>query len=179
MEPVRPAAIPAGATDHGLIVLDIRERHGAALIGFARRLGLNDDAAEDAVQETLLRLFRELAGGRDVRDPRAWCFHTLYRVVIDEHRLRARVAAIRERLLRRSFPLVHVDPDAATQISIWATVDRLPARQRQVLYLHYRADLPFEDVAVVLGITAGGARRIAAKGIERLRILVPSAEDPR
>ena len=47
----------------------------------------------------------------------------------------------------------------------------LPARQRQVLYLRYRADLPFGDIAEILGITAAGARSIATQATDRLRLL--------
>ena len=93
--------------------------------------------------------------------------------------MRTRVAGLLERLLRRPPAIVDAEPDIAVRLSIWAMVDRLPARQRQVLYLRYRADLPYEDVAAVLGITPGGARRIAAKGLERLRILLPSNEELR
>jgi RNA polymerase sigma factor (sigma-70 family) len=75
--------------------------------------------------------------------------------------------------------LVSADPDPAGRISIWTTVDRLPSRQRQVLYLRYRADLPFEDIGRILGITAGGARRISAKGLDRLRLVMHDPEDLR
>ena len=37
-------------------------------------------------------------------------------------------------------------------------VEITPERQRQVLYLRYRADLPFEDIGEVLGISASAAR---------------------
>jgi RNA polymerase sigma factor (sigma-70 family) len=176
VEPARaPQVTVLGA--HTQAVLDIHERHGRALFGFAVRLGLDHDGAEDAVQETMLRLFRVLVAGEAVADARAWCFHTLYRVVIDEHRLQARWAAIRDRLLRRPLATIEPDADAVGRISIWATVDRLPQRQRQVLYLRYRADLPFEEIGTILGMTAGGARRTAAKGLERLRLLLRPNEE--
>ena len=48
---------------------------------------------------------------------------------------------------------------------IWAEVDRLPERQRAVLYLRYRADLPFETVRRVLGITSSAARSHATQAV--------------
>ncbi len=89
---VRPDAV---AVDPMVIVALERDR-GQALFGFARRLGLGDDQAADAVQETLLRLWRELTRGITVDDPAAWSFRTLYRICMDEHRLRRRVAALAE-----------------------------------------------------------------------------------
>ena len=179
------APVPDGATigslarDHAELVLDLRERHGRSLHGFARRLGLGDEAAEDAAQEALLRLFRALAEHQAIEDPRRWLFHTLYRIAVDDHRLRRRLASLRERLTLSAPPIVADEPDHAGRISIWAAVDRLPARQRQVLYLRYRADLAFEDIATVLGITPAGARHTAAKAIDRLRLLTSAGEDLR
>ena len=47
-------------------LLDVQARHGQALFGFALRLSLSEDAAADAVQETLLRLWRELGRGTPI-----------------------------------------------------------------------------------------------------------------
>jgi RNA polymerase sigma factor (sigma-70 family) len=54
-------------------------------------------------------------------------------------------------------------------LAVWAEVDRLPERQRQVLYLRYRADLSFEDIGRVLGIGTSSARSNASRGIASLR----------
>jgi DNA-directed RNA polymerase specialized sigma24 family protein len=45
----------------------------------------------------------------------------------------------------------------------------LPERQRAVLYLRYRADLPFERVGFVLGITSSAARSHATNALATLR----------
>ncbi len=42
--------------------------------------------------------------------------------------------------------------------AVWDEVDRLPPRQRQVLYLRYAADMTFEDVGTTLAISASAAR---------------------
>ena len=62
-------------------------------------------------------------------------------------------------------------------LSLWPYVDRLPARERTTLYLHYRADLTFEQVGVVMGITAGSARTYASRGVERLRGMFADQEE--
>ena len=90
---------------------------------------------------------------------------------MDEHRLRRRLAGLRERLqrdgVRRSSWSESADRDDS--LTVWAQVDRLPARQRQVLYLRYRADLPFDTVAAVLGMSPGAARTLASRALERVR----------
>jgi RNA polymerase sigma factor (sigma-70 family) len=148
------------------IVADVQERHGQALFGYARRLGLSDEQAADAVQEALVRLWRELRGSGSIESPTAWTFRTVHHLAMDQHRLRRRIEALTVALGRRTDP----EPrEAVDRIAVWGEVDRLPSRQRQVLYLHYRADLSFDEVGAVLGITAGAARSHASRGIEELR----------
>ena len=149
------------------VVNDVDVRHGQELFGLARRSGLSDDAAEDAVQDALLRLWLEVRAGVDIIDARAWIFRTLYRIAMDQHRVRRRAEELWDRLARRT-PHV-LDHDEAQRISVWTLVDRLPTRQRQVLYLHYKADMTFEQAAQVMGITASAARSHATFASVRLR----------
>jgi RNA polymerase sigma factor (sigma-70 family) len=170
------AASGADATGHRFSPANIRTadevveridvRHGQNLFGLARRAGLDDQTAEDAVQETLVRLWLEVRTGTDILDPPAWSFRTLYRIAMDQHRLRRRVRELVERVGRRPPPPT---TDAVQQMTIWSLVDRLPLRQRQVMYLRYRADMTFEQIALVMTITPSGARANAAKASVSLR----------
>ena len=82
------------------IVIDLERRHGQALFGFVRRLGLSDAQAADAVQDVLLRLWAEVLAGRSIEQPKAWAFRAIYRLAMDQHRLHRRIGAIVERLGR-------------------------------------------------------------------------------
>jgi RNA polymerase sigma-70 factor (ECF subfamily) len=150
------------------------QRRSQEMFGFVRRLGLADEDASDAVQETMLRLWRELDSGTEIADPDAWTFRTLYRLGIDSHRLTRRIRGVIDRVGGRlaAPDRGYHDGDPARRIdvdAIWHAVDRLPKRQRAVLYLRYRADLPYERIGVALGITPGAARGHASTGLATLR----------
>jgi RNA polymerase sigma-70 factor (ECF subfamily) len=153
------------------------------MFGFARRLGLRDEEASDAVQETMLRLWRELDSGTEIADPDAWAFRTLYRLGIDSHRLARRLAGLVDRIgggLSGATDRGHNDGDPARQIeveAVWHAVDRLPERQRAVLYLRYRADLPYERIGLALGITPSAARGHASTGLATLRRRLHAEDD--
>src|SRR5664280_90392 len=168
------ASLPVGEGACERIVHSLYQRRSQEMFGFVRRLGLADEDASDAVQETMLRLWRELDSGTEIADPDAWTFRTLYRLGIDSHRLRRRLAGLVDRIGGRSSGRVGggSDGDPSRQIevdAVWHAVDRLPERQRAVLYLRYRADLPYERIGLALGITPSAARGYASTGLATLR----------
>jgi RNA polymerase sigma-70 factor (ECF subfamily) len=148
------------------VVADLELDHGQAMFGFVRRQGLSDAEAQDAVQETLLRVFRELRAGRSIDNPRAWAFRALYRLAMDEHRQRRRLTLVAGRVDRDQGPDI---APASDRVAVWATVDKLPLRQRQVVYLRYRADLPFEEISRVMRISPSAARSHATQAMATLR----------
>jgi len=148
--------------------------HAAALVGFAGRLGLDEDEAWDVVQDAHVRLWQQLRSGPEIRDPSAWLAGTVYRGAMDRHRLARRIRELR----RRIQPPAARDADSRVdRLTVWAVVDRLPERQRAALYLHYRLDLPFEQVAEAMGVSAGGARTLASRGLAAVRAVLASPEE--
>jgi RNA polymerase sigma factor (sigma-70 family) len=157
------AAIEQRVTDH-------YERRGRELWGLARRLGATDEQAADVLQEVHLRLWHELQRGTPIADIDAWSFRVAYRLVMDQHRLGRRVQGLIGRLTAGRVEAVTPAVDDA--LSLWPLVDRLPARERVTLYLRYRADLSFEQIGQVMGITTASARTYGSRGIERVRAMV-------
>jgi RNA polymerase sigma-70 factor (ECF subfamily) len=169
--------IARGVTsDADLVVTDLERRQGQALFGFVRRQGLTDTEAQDAVQDVLFRLWRELRAGTHVDNPRAWAYRSVYRIAMDHHRLRARISALAGRL--NGTGIEPAPRDAADRVAVWTEVDRLPPRQRQVLYLRYRADLPYEEIGPALGITPSAARSHATQAMTTLRRRLGAEGEP-
>ena len=158
--------VEAGRTNADLLT-NLQADHGQALYDFARHQGLTDEQAADAVQEALLRLWHELRRGTSIERPVAWTFRTVYHLAMANHRWRRQLA----RLLPRIAPVrtAYAGPEVSDRVSVWAAVDQLPARQRQVLYLHYSVDLPFDQIADILGISGSAARTHASRGMAALR----------
>lgn len=156
----------AERTDADLLT-ELQADHGSALYDFARHQGLTDEQAADAVQEALLRLWRELRRGTTVEHPAAWTFRTVYHLAMAQHRWRRQLARLLPRIAPRRPD--YAGPEASDRLTVWAAIDGLPARQRQVLYLHYAADLPFDGVADILGISPSAARTHASRGLATLR----------
>jgi RNA polymerase sigma-70 factor (ECF subfamily) len=122
------------------------------------RLILRDSAlAEDAVQEALVRCWRQLPKLRDIANFDAW----LYRILVS--------AAADERGRRRRFVVsvqnLHLEPavtddteEVADREELERAFGRLSLAHRAVVVLHHYADLPLPQVAEALGIPSGTAK---------------------
>ena len=126
----------------------------------AQQVGRSD--ADDVVQEALIRAWRR----RSTFDPtkgsaRAWLIAVLYDRA-RRHRVRARP---RIDDVGRSESVAH----SADRVDIDRAVARLPRRQREVVVLHYLADLAVHEVATVLGISDGTVKSQLSDARGRLR----------
>ena len=125
------------------------------LYAIARRILRDGYAAEDAVQETLVRAWRELRSLRDVERFDAWLHRLLVNACKDEVR----------RLRRRPFevPVLAIDqPSVEDQLSQLADRDeleraflRLTVEQRAALVLTHYLGLSAGEVGGILGIPVG------------------------
>jgi RNA polymerase sigma factor (sigma-70 family) len=165
--PIPEHVIAAAPSADARVVSELHDRHGSRLFDFARHQGLAEAQAADAVQEAMLRLWRELQRGTQIDNPLAWAYRTTFRLAMEQHRIRRALAKVLPRLA--PVHSTYQGPEASDAIAVWTMVDGLPPRQRQVLYLHFASDLTFDDVAEVIGISPSAARTHASRALATLR----------
>jgi RNA polymerase sigma-70 factor, ECF subfamily len=143
-----------------------------------RLLGSNSDA-DDAVQETWLRLAR--ADTDDVRNLRGWLTTVLARVCIDL--LRAR-AARREVSLAEPVPPAGSDPEQeavladSVGLALLVVLDRLAPAERVAFVLHDTFAVPFDQIAEILGRSVPATKMLASRARHRVRGGGPPERDP-
>ena len=129
------------------------------------------DEAEDLVQEAFVRA---AASGRRfdrVENPEAW----LRTTAINQHRSRWRKMRNGQRARARILP--PRDPEALeSHLEIITALRALPETQRQVIALHYLADLPVETIAEELGIPPGTVKSRLSRGRDALATHLAYAE---
>ncbi|HYL40106.1 MAG TPA: RNA polymerase sigma factor [Candidatus Binatus sp.] len=128
------------------------------------------EQAKDAVQNALVRAWRDLPTLRDPDRFDPWLLRLLVRACIDEAR--------RLRRHRIEVELTYVDLPSATSgmESVLADRDqlergflRLDPEMRAVIVLHHYLDLSLPDVAVSLGIPLGTAKSRLHRAVGQLR----------
>jgi RNA polymerase sigma-70 factor (ECF subfamily) len=122
------------------------------------RLILHDpDLADDAVQEALVRCWRQLPKLREVDRFEGWLYRILVRAATDEIR--------RHRRFLASVPPFGSEPSVpddsrlvADREALDRAFERLSLDHRAIVVLHHYAGLPLNEVAQTLGIPTGTAK---------------------
>lgn len=152
------------------------EEHRARLRGVAYRMLGSLADADDAVQDTWLRLSR--AGTDDVENLGGWLTTIVARVSLNM--LRSRNTR-REEPLEVRLPDPVISPDDGLQpeeealladsvgLALQVVLDTLPPAERLAFVLHDMFDLPFEEIAPVVGRSPTAARQLASRARRRVR----------
>lgn len=129
------------------------------------------DEAEDVVQEAFVRA--AAAGRRFLRvdNPEAW----LRTTAINVHRSRWRKLRNGQRA-RDLMPTPRHPEALEDHLEIINALRALPEPQRQVIALHYLADLPVVQIAEELGVPAGTVKSRLSRGREALASRLAYAE---
>ena len=150
------------------------EKHRAHLRAVAYRILGSVSDAEDAVQESWLRLSRSEGSG--VENMRAWLTTVVARVCLN---------MLRDRSARREeswdaaapSPILVDDPIAENEalladsvgLALLVVLDRLNPAERLAFVLHDLFDVPFEEIAPIVHRTPAAARQLASRARRRVQ----------
>lgn len=150
---------------------DLFEAHRVRLRAVAHRMLGSLPEAEDAVQETWLRLCRVDAD--EVDDLAAWLSTVVSRVCLD---------VLRHRRARREDTVDHVpevpaDDDPETEAvlaesvgrALLVVLDTLTPAERVAFVLHDTFAVPFERIAPILGRSTATTKKLASRARHKVR----------
>jgi RNA polymerase sigma-70 factor (ECF subfamily) len=139
-------------------------QYAGALYRVAYSVLRNPADAEDAVQETFLRVLRHRETLGEVRDQRVWLIRIVWNIVLDrKRRAKTRPETDDVAELARVLPCAGLSAEqiaagAQHHAHVLACVEKLPAKERQVLMLSAFEELTGVEIAEVLGITESSVR---------------------
>jgi len=154
----------------------VRER-GRALFGYAYVLTGDREAAQDLVQDALVRAFK---GGRvstSLDAAHVYVKKAIATSFID----RSRRAAVRPRsvdgaLIDVAWPLPDHSSGSDASIDLQAAVLGLAPRERACIVMRYMEDMRVDEIAAALGLAPGTVKRYLHEAILRLRAALPELE---
>ena len=135
--------------------------------------------AEDVTQEAFARALARWPAISGYDLPDAWVRRVALRLAIDSARRVRRAARLAAKIAAES-PR-HESHPADPLPSTWLTgaLLQVPLRQREVLVLHYLADLPVDVIARDRGLPAGTVKTRLAAGRRRLELELSKSGEAR
>jgi RNA polymerase sigma-70 factor (ECF subfamily) len=155
----------------------LRESYPGLVSRIALRLR-DTAAAEDVVQEALIRAWRDLPGLRDADRFDAWLYRLTMHACLDLVRRR------RRRPIEVELTPLHVPRTADTSTAfaerelIDAALRGLDPGHRAVVALHYLLGMPLPTVAATLGIPLGTAKSRLHHALAAMRMTVAVESEP-
>jgi len=151
------------------------EENRGHMRGVAYRMLGSLSEADDAIQETWLRLSRSAAD--NIQNLRGWLTTVVARVCLDM--LRSRTARHEEPMdAKMAEPVSRSaarDPESEAQmadsvgLALLVVLDRLSARERLAFVLHDVFATPFKEIAPILGSSPTAARQLASRARHRVQ----------
>ncbi len=143
------------------------EANRTHLRSVAYRLLGSPSEADDAVQEAWIRLSRSDTSG--VENLGGWLTTVVARVCLD---------LLRSRAARREEPLGPLVPEPiASGLALLVVLETLAPAERLAFVLHDVFDVPFDEIAPIVGRSSTAARQLASRARRRVRGAATEKED--
>jgi RNA polymerase sigma-70 factor (ECF subfamily) len=148
------------------------DEHARMLHAFLLNLTRSEADTKDILQDLFIKLARQPALLKGLRDEKAFLLRLAHNQAIDLIRRNASKGRVVEELTEASLGLFQdaADPDAnAFRKELSLALGELPPDQRAVVHLKLWAGLTFEEIATALELSPNTAASRYRYGIDKLR----------
>jgi RNA polymerase sigma factor (sigma-70 family) len=158
-------------------------QHHAEIYNFLRRSTRDESVAEDLVQETFMRLNREVAAGRVPEHLRAWLYRVASNLVISRGRRSSTVIAWINRHGRAAAMRYEDSPETGylrnEQASALGDVLMLLSAEARAALLLSADGFSGEEIAAAIGRTHGATRTLLSRARVKVRLELERREQAR
>jgi len=149
------------------------ERHSREVWALAYARWMNADTALDIMQETFLRLWKQLESGESILNPRAWLLRVARNLAEDHaksafHRNGTHPPQTMNGVpAHQLLPLEHLEREE-TFAQLREVMEQMPKADREILTLRYALDYETGEIAELLSINATAVHMRLSRARQRL-----------
>lgn len=154
--------------------------HNKALNNYAFYKVHDSVVSEDLVQDTFVKTWSYLVKGGKITMMRAFLYHVLNNLIVDEYRKRNHKAESLDTLIEGGFEPKDEENDRLVNILdgkvAVSRIMRLPLIYKRVMHMHFRDSLTLKEIARITGQTKNAIAVKIHRGIEKLKVLYKGKE---
>jgi RNA polymerase sigma-70 factor (ECF subfamily) len=179
METIDVAAVSRARTGDAEAFRQLVERHSRPIFRVAYRMTGNQHDADDVVQETFLRAYRQLDSFEERANFSTWVHRIAINCSLDFMRVRGRhgkhlVPVNDDEHPQRELASEAPQPDrlvlsAELQQHVSQALERLSGNERTAFVLRHFEGMPVEEIGRTLGIQVSAAKHTIFRAVKKLR----------
>ncbi|MBN2481311.1 MAG: sigma-70 family RNA polymerase sigma factor [Bacteroidales bacterium] len=146
------------------------------LFRYGLKLAGNEEMVKDCIQELFLKLWKNRNNLKPVQNIKPYLFKSLRNHILDSmelQKLNATLDSENISVLNLSYNeddfKVNDQVPEETRLKVIQALNKLTARQREIIYLRYFEELDFDTISQVLGINIQSIRNTIHRGMQVLR----------
>lgn len=144
------------------------DRHHASLFRYAMRMTSNRAWSEDLVQEIFVRILKYRETFRDGNGFTTWMFRIARNAYVDQARKKRWEVQTEDPVDAPVSPIDELEQEQELKL-LRRALQKLPEQQREILVLARFQQLPYEQIADLLGIEIGTVKTRVHRAIKQLR----------
>lgn len=152
---------------------DAFRAHYSSVVASSWAICRDRQVAEELTQEAFAKAYRRWRKLEDGGYAVPWLHRVVMNLTLNHVKRRQRGS-----FLERLHPVRPAQPTVTAGGDDWlvTTLERLPERQREAVFLRYVADLDVTRVAALMGCSEGTVKTHSKRGLDRLReVVTPDA----
>ncbi len=135
----------------------------------------NNALGEDLVQDTFTKTWKYLVGGGKIIMMKAFLYHILNNLVVDEYRKQKHNTESLDTLIEKGFePKDDVSEymtDSLDGKAILSRILELPEIYKKVMYMRFAQGMSLGDISIITGYTKNAISVKIHRGLQKLKIL--------
>ncbi len=139
----------------------------------------NHEMGEDMVQDTFLKTWKFLVKGGKIETMKAFLYHILNNLIVDEYRKQKHQTSSLDDLLEKGF-----EPSDSENTNIFSSmsakallllIPRLPEKYQKVMHMRFVRDLSLEEISLISGQSKNTIAVQVHRGTAKLKLLFDPA----
>lgn len=149
------------------------KNYGKGLASHAFFKVRNEDTGQDLVQDTFMKTWKYLVKGGKIESMKAFLYHVLNNLIIDEYRKRKTVSL--DEMTEKGFELADEKPERLFNIfdgkAMVVLIQRLPEKYRKVMRMRFVQDLSLKEMSLITGQSKNSLAVQIHRGLKKLKAL--------